>query len=65
MVQCCCWKCACAYGRIKSSKHWLSIGNEFILLLEGKLACVIFPSWWNVVVDNVFVPFQEGKYIRH
>ena len=37
------------------------IGNGFVVVKKGKLACVRFPSWGNVVFGNAFVLVPEGK----
>jgi hypothetical protein len=35
-----------------------------VLVQERKLACAIFPPWWNDVVQDALVLMQEGKLTR-
>ena len=33
------------------------------LIIEGKISCVIFPSWCNIVFGNAFVLVLEEKLV--
>jgi hypothetical protein len=37
------------------------VGNELVLVQEGKLTCASFPLWWDDVVRDELVLVQEGK----
>ena len=42
---------------------FLFLGNGFVVVTEGKLGCVRFSSWCNVVFGNALVLVSEGDLV--
>ena len=40
------------------------LSETFVLVLEGKLTCVRFPSWCNVFYGNVVISIKKLTCVR-
>jgi hypothetical protein len=65
-VECCYWKCTDACERIVGtsfpSGYNVVVGNVFVLMIEIKLACAIFPSLCNFFAGSVVDLVLERKF---